>query len=159
MLLRCEFTYMLHSLIFPLLLLIFFYLCLVFVSLIKCVLVCFSLAYSVWDSLGFLDLGGYFLFHVREFFNYSLLKYFLILFLFFSSSVTPLIRMLVCLMSQRSLRLSSFLFNLVLHSVLLQSFPPFYLPAHLSILLPYFCYWFFPVYFLSQSLCCSLLVV
>ena len=138
----------------------FFYLCLVFFSLIKCVLVCFYLAYSVWDSLGFLDLGGYFLFHVREFFNYSLLKYFLILFLFFSSSVTPLIRMLVCLMlSQRSLRLSSFLFILVLHSVLLQSFPPFYLPAHLSILLPYFCYWFFPVYFLSQSLCCSLLVV
>jgi len=114
---------MLHSLIFPLLVLIFFSLCLVFVSLIKCVLVCFSLAYPVWDSLGFLDLGGYFLFHVREFFNYSLLKYFLILFLFFSSSVTPLIRTLVCLMlPQRSLRLSSFLFILVLHSVLLQLF-------------------------------------
>jgi len=34
--------------------------------------------YPVWDSLGFLDLGGYF----REVFNYYLLKYFLMAFLF-----------------------------------------------------------------------------
>ena len=33
--------------------------------------------YSAWDSLRFLDLGGYFLSHVREVFNYNLLKYFL----------------------------------------------------------------------------------
>ena len=38
--------------------------------------------YPVWDSLGFLDLGGYFLPHFREFFNYYLLKYFLIVFLY-----------------------------------------------------------------------------
>ena len=37
--------------------------------------------YSVWDSLGFLDLGGYFLPHFREVFDYYLLKYFLMTFL------------------------------------------------------------------------------
>ena len=38
--------------------------------------------YPVWDSLGFLDLGDYFLPHSREVFNYYLLKYFLMVFLF-----------------------------------------------------------------------------
>ena len=38
--------------------------------------------YSVWDSLGFLDLGDYFLPHFREVFNYYLLKYFLMVFHF-----------------------------------------------------------------------------
>ena len=38
--------------------------------------------YPVWDSLGFLDLGGYFLPHFSEVFNYYLLKYFLMAFLF-----------------------------------------------------------------------------
>jgi len=38
--------------------------------------------YSVLDSLGFLKLDGYFLPHSREVFNYSLLKYFLMPFLF-----------------------------------------------------------------------------
>ena len=38
--------------------------------------------YPVWDSLGFLDLGNYFLPHFREVFNYYLLKYFLMIFLF-----------------------------------------------------------------------------
>ena len=37
---------------------------------------------SVWDSLGFLDLGGCFLPRSREVFNYYLLKYFLMDFLF-----------------------------------------------------------------------------
>ena len=36
----------------------------------------------VWDSLGFLGLGGYFLPHFREVFNYYLLRYFLMSFLF-----------------------------------------------------------------------------
>ena len=36
----------------------------------------------VWDSLSFLDLGDYFLAHFREVFNYYLLKYFLMAFLF-----------------------------------------------------------------------------
>ena len=38
--------------------------------------------YPVWDSLGFLDLSGYFLPHFREVFNYYLLKYFLTVFHF-----------------------------------------------------------------------------
>ena len=38
--------------------------------------------YPVWDSLGFLDLGEYFLPNFREVFNYYLLKYFLMVFLF-----------------------------------------------------------------------------
>ena len=38
--------------------------------------------YLVWDSLGFLDLGDYFLPHFREVFNYYFLKYFLMVFLF-----------------------------------------------------------------------------
>ena len=38
--------------------------------------------YPDWNFLGFLDLGGYFLPHFREVFNYYLLKYFLMVFLF-----------------------------------------------------------------------------
>ena len=41
-----------------------------------------SWVYPVWDSLGFLDLGDYLLPHVREVFNYYLLRYFLMVFLF-----------------------------------------------------------------------------
>ena len=37
--------------------------------------------YPLWNSPGFLDLGGYFLFHVKEVFNNNL-KYFLLPFLF-----------------------------------------------------------------------------
>ena len=38
--------------------------------------------YPVWVSLGFLDLGDYFLPHFRELFNYYFLEYFLLAFLF-----------------------------------------------------------------------------
>ena len=38
--------------------------------------------YPVWASLGFLDLGDYFLPHFREVFNYYLLKDFVMVFLF-----------------------------------------------------------------------------
>ena len=38
--------------------------------------------YLVSDSLGFLGLGDYFLSHFRKVFNYYLLKYFLMTFLF-----------------------------------------------------------------------------
>ena len=38
--------------------------------------------YPVWDSLGLLDLGDFFLPHFREVFNDYLLKYFLMVFLF-----------------------------------------------------------------------------
>ena len=66
--------------------------------------------YPYWDSLGFLDFGDYFLPHFRKVLNYYLLKYLLMVFLFSSSSGTPMIRMLGHLtLYQRSLRLSSFL--------------------------------------------------
>ena len=38
--------------------------------------------YPFWKSLGFLNLGGYFLPHFREMFKYYLFKYFLMPFLF-----------------------------------------------------------------------------
>ena len=83
-----------------------------FVSLItmsQCVL---PWIYPVWDTLCFLDLADYFLSHVREVFSYYLFKYFLRSFLS-SPSGTPTMWILVHLMlSQRSLRLSSFPFIL-----------------------------------------------
>ena len=58
-------------------------LCLIFVNLINMYLGVFSpWVCPVWDSLGFLDLGDYFLPHFTEVFNYYLLKYFLMVFLF-----------------------------------------------------------------------------
>ena len=58
-------------------------LCLVFVNLINMCLGGISpWVYPVWDSLGFLDLGDYFLPYFREVSNYYLLKYFLMVFLF-----------------------------------------------------------------------------
>ena len=67
--------------------------------------------YPVWDSLGFLDLGGYFLPHFREVFNYYLLKYFFMPFLFVFFFFWDFYdSMLGCLtFYQRSLRLSSLL--------------------------------------------------
>ena len=53
-----------------------------FVSLINMCRHVSPWVYPVWDSLRFLDLGGYFLSHVRELFVYNLFKYFLRLFLF-----------------------------------------------------------------------------
>ena len=40
--------------------------------------------YPVWDSLGFLDLGGYFLPYFWEVFSYYLLEYLLMAFIFVS---------------------------------------------------------------------------
>ena len=62
---------------FPLLLLIFFSLNLIFVSLINMCLGVSPRVYPVWDSLCFLDLGDYFLSHVRGVFKYNVFKYFL----------------------------------------------------------------------------------
>ena len=85
-------------------------LCLIFVNLISMCLGVFRLGFILFGTLGFLELGGYFRPHFREVFDYYLLKYFLMAFLLSSSSETPMIRMLGCLtLSQRSLRLSSFL--------------------------------------------------
>ena len=57
-------------------------LCLIFVNLIYMCLVVFHFGFILFGTLGFLDLGDYFLPHFREIFNYYLLKYFLMAFLF-----------------------------------------------------------------------------
>ena len=60
-------------------------LCLTFINLINMCLAYFFFLpwlYPVWDPLGFLDMGGYFLPHFRKVFNYYLLNYFLMVFLF-----------------------------------------------------------------------------
>ena len=73
--------------VFPLLLSIVF-LCLC--QFDYCVSWCVSpWVYPAWDSLHFLDLGGYFLSHVREVFNYNLFKYFLGYFLSLFSFWAP----------------------------------------------------------------------
>ena len=84
--------------------------------------------------MGLLDLGGYFLPHFREFFNYYLLKYFLMAFLFVfffwdsyylnvgAFDIVPEVSEVI-------------LISLILFSSLLHLFPPFYLPPHLSALL------------------------
>ena len=61
-------------------------LCLIFVNLINVSWGVSPWVYPVWDSLGFLDLGDYFLPHFREVFNYYLLKYFPMVFLFVECS-------------------------------------------------------------------------
>ena len=115
-------------------------------------------AYPVWDSLGFLDLGGYFLTHFRDVFNYYLLKYFLMVFpfvFFFWDSYDSIVGTLT--LFQRSLTLSSF--RLIIFSSLFHLLPPFYLPPHLSCLLPQLFYcWFPPECFLSKLLHYSLLI-
>ena len=70
-------------------------------------------------------------------------------FFFSSSSGAPIIWVLVHLiLSQRSLRVSSVLFNFLLYSALQKLFPPFYLPAHwFVLLLQIFCCWFLLEYF------------
>ena len=66
--------------------------------------------YPFWDSLGFLDLGDYFLPHFREVFSYFLLKYFLMVFLFVFFFWDSYDSNVGCLtLPQRSLRLCSFL--------------------------------------------------
>ena len=83
---------------------------LIFVSLITMYLGVFLLRFILPGTMHFLDLVDYFLSHVREVFSYYFFKYFLDSFLsLFSPSGTPIMWMLVRLMlSQRSLRLSSF---------------------------------------------------
>ena len=88
----------------------------------------------VWDPLGFLDLGGYFLPHFREVFNSYLLKYFLMPFLFvvvfwdsYDSNVgefniVPEVSEVVLISFNSFFPSASFI-------------PPFYLPLHLSSLL------------------------
>ena len=96
---------------------------------------------SVWDSLGFLDLGDYFLPHFREVFNYYLLKYFLMVFLFvfFWDSYDRILGHLT--LSQRSQRLSSFL---LIHVSLFLCFIYFY-HCIFYLTYPIFCLHYSPV--------------
>ena len=101
--------------------------------------------YPDWNFLGFLDLGDYFLPHFREVFNYYLLKYFLMVFLFVffwnsydsnvgAFDVVPEVSEIVLISFN-----SFFLFPFLLHLLL-----PFYLLPHLSYLLPQLFYSCFP---------------
>jgi len=82
--------------------------CLIFVRLINMCLGLFHLWYILLGLSGFLGLGWLF---PSPFFNYYLLKYVLMPFLFIFFSGTPMIQILGHLTSsQSSLRLSSFLF-------------------------------------------------
>ena len=128
---------------------------LIFINLINMCLGVFHLGFihRVWDSLGFLDLGDYFLPHFREVFNYYLLKFFLMAFLFVflfwdlydcnveAFNILPEVSEVILI----SLNYF-FIFSCLLHL-----FPPFYLPPHLSYLLPQLFYcWFPPECFWSQ---------
>ena len=119
-------------------------LCLIFVNLINMCLGVFHLGFILfgtlwvswtWVAISFPILG--------KFSTIISSSIFLWPFFLSSSSGTPMIQMLGRLtLSQRSLRLSSFL--LILFASLLHLFPPSYLPPHLSYLLPQLFY------------CCSL---
>ena len=89
--------------------------------------------YPVWDSLGFLDLGGYFLPHFREVINCYLLKYFLMTFLlvFFFWDFCKFNVGVFSIVLEVS---DVVLISLILLSSLLHVFSPFYLPPHLSYL-------------------------
>ena len=50
---------------------------LIFANLVTMCLRVSPWVHPVWDSLPFLDLGGYFLSHVKEVFDHNLFKYFL----------------------------------------------------------------------------------
>ena len=135
----------------------FFSLCLSLLLWLICALTCSSLGLSWNRLLDFLNLGYYFLSHVTEVINYNLFKYFLRPFLYFSSSGTPIIWMLMnLLLSQWSLKLSSFPFIFFLYSIPQQQLPPSWPPSHLSVFLPQlFSYWSLLVYFTFQLLLCS----
>ena len=122
-----------------------------------CVICCFSLAAFnicslclIFVNLTNMCLGvfrlGFFLFGTCVTISFRILGKFstimpLSSFFLSPSSETPMIQMLGHFtLSQRSLRLSSFL--LILFSSLLHLFPPFYLPPHLSYLLPQLFYSF-----------------
>ena len=94
--------------------------------------------YPVWGPLDFVDMGGYFLPHLMEVFNYYLLKYFLMAFLFaffFWDSYDSNVGAFNIVPEVSEVVLISFHFFFLFYS-LLHLFLPFYLPPHLSYLLP-----------------------
>ena len=87
--------------------------------------------YPFWNSLGFLDFGDYFLPHFREVFNYYLLRYFLMAFLFvffFRDSSDSNVGVFNIVSDVSEIVFISFFLSASL-------FPPFYLPPHLYYLL------------------------
>ena len=132
--------------VFPLLLLIFV-LCVWYLLIwLICVLGCFALGLSCFELSEFLDLGDYFLPHFREVFNYYLLKYFLMVFLFVfffwdsydsnvgAFNIVPEVSEVVLISFN-----SFFFFPSLLHLFL-----PFYLLPYLSYPLPPLFYCWFP---------------
>ena len=103
-------------------------------------------------GLCFLDLSDCFLSPMKQFFSYYLSSYFLRPFI--SPSGTPIMLMLVHLMlSQRSLRLSSFFF--ILFSLLFSKAVISVILSSSSLNHSLFCHWFLLVYFSFQVLYCS----
>jgi len=112
-------------------------LCLIFVNLINMCLGVFHLGFILfgtlwvswtWVAISFPILGKFSTIISSSIFSSSF---------FLSSSGTPMIQMLGCLtLSQRSLMLSSFLLILFSFFSLIHLFLSFYLPHHLSYLLP-----------------------
>ena len=125
-------------------------LCLIFVSLISMCLCMFLLGiFPVWDSLGFLNLGDYFLPHIRKFLNIIPSNIFSCPFLLSSSSGMFIIQMLGCLTNFNTsnclrghwcfthLFFFPFLYSALLyfHHSIFQLTYPFFLPQFLY-------YWF-----------------
>ena len=124
-------------------------LCLVFVSLMSMRLGVFLLGFILyvilcaswtWLTISFSMLGKFSTIISSKIFSYCL---------FFSSSGTPIIQMLVCLILSQSLWNYPQVFSFfLLYSALQKLFPPIYLPAPWFILLlQIFCYWFLLEYF------------
>ena len=104
-----------------------------------CGLKCFALDLSCLGISGFLGLGWLFPSHFREAFNYYLLKYFLrpVLFVFFWDSYDSNVGAFNIVPEVSKVVLISFnSFFVCLFSFLLHLFTLFYLPPHLSYLLP-----------------------
>ena len=130
-------------------------LCLIFVSWINMCLGGVSpWIYPVWDSLGFLDLGGYFLPHFKEVFNYYLLKYFVMAFpfvFFFREPYNANVGAFDIVSEVSEIGLISFFFFffasfllISFYFFLFHLFLTFYLLPHLSYLLPLLFYCWFP---------------
>ena len=120
------------------------FLCLIFVNLINMCLGVFHLAFilceTLWDSWTWVTISLSILGNFSTIISLSIFSW---PFFLSSSSGTPMIQMLWSFtLSQRSLRLSSFL--LILFSSVLHLFLPFYLLPHLSYLLPPLNYCWFP---------------
>lgn len=136
---------------FSLMILVFFF---VFnlVSLINMCLSVFLFGLSCNFFLHFLELGEYFISHVRDVFAYNLLKYFFQVLSYFSSSGTCI----TCMLSLRSLE-TVFISCHSFVVVLWQRFLPLFSWSLVHSLAQVMCYWFLLMYFSFQLLSFSAL--